>query len=109
MNPPKLDATQPFASKLNSKMGKILISSAILIIVILGAIVYIIEARPGSSDSSVAQPDINETTASPSSDSSANESNNNNEGNNSLDFEKAKNRSVVIVNKGKLEFFERKE
>lgn len=104
MNPPKPDATQPFASKLNSKMGKILISSAILIIIILGAIVFIIEARPGSSDSSVVQPDINETTASPSSDSSAiHESNYTNNGNNSLDSEKPPNKTAVIVDKGKLE------
>lgn len=80
-------------------MGKFLIASVILIIIILGSVIYIIEARPGTEDSSTTQPDVdyNPTIISKLEPSTSESS----------DFEKkddrwesAKNRSHVIVNKG---------
>lgn len=85
-------------------MGKFLTSSVILIIIILGVVVYIIEARPGTEDSSTTQPDVDyNPTITSKLEPSTSESSDFEKDNDRQDYQSAKNSSHVIVNKG--EFF----
>lgn len=82
-------------------MGKFLTSSVILIIIILGVVVYIIEARPGTEGSPITQPNVDyNPTITSKLESSTSESSDFEKEDDRRDYQSAKNKSNVIVNKG---------
>lgn len=106
---PKLDKAQHFASKLNSKMGKLVISSVIIVIVIGAVVVVSIQARPGieeaensseNSKSSGTWPNFVETTTAPTFSSS--ESSGSKNENKEPEHNRTTSGNGVIVDKGKI-------
>lgn len=99
--PTKPDTSSNFASIWNSKMGKFLTSSIILLIIVLGVVIYIIEARPGIENSPTTQPDVDyNPTITSKLESSTSESSDFENGDDRRNHQSAKNKSNVIVNKG---------